>query len=162
MLGAQLEDLGGLADRLRATSADINTVQGEATRVSDTVVTSVRDAAHAALTQISGAMDRLRVAVAASTQQSEATNWTGANREVFVGANADFDAAMAQAEGATNDTFQRFEAAIESMAAGLEEYAAVLDRSLTDAQTSTTSMAAAVDAQRVNLETVMNTGLTVS
>ena len=68
---------------------------------------------------------------------------------------------MVRAETSTKDTFQQFQKAINDMAQSLDGYAQELAKALTSARTSTDSMGRAVEAQRANLDTVMNTGLTV-
>ncbi len=159
MLGAQLDDLDGLAQRLRITAGDIGTAQGDARTTTTTVVGSVRESAGAARMTIETAMQTLLASVAGSARTAEAANWTGQNQAAFLGHHADFSAAMDRAGAATNDAFGRFADAIEQMSAALEEYEVSLAASLTDATASAESMAGAVDAQRANLDLVMNTGL---
>jgi len=161
MLGAQLEDLTSLAAQLNRTGGSITECQSSATGTTNEVVGAVRQAAEAALAAITNHMESLRAAVAAANAASGSAEWTGANAERFRSAYADFDASMVRAETSTKETFSQFQKAIGDMAQSLDGYAQELSRSLTSARASTDSMARAVEAQRTNLDTVMNTGLTV-
>jgi len=159
MLGAQLADLSGLSQRLTVTGSEIGTCQTNATTATNTVVDTVRQAATAALARIEGEMQSLRAAVTAAHSQATAAVWTGVNAETFRTAYAEFDQAMQQGEQATSETFRSFQANIDAMATELAEYSTRFAASMTDAQSSTHSMATAVEQQRANLDQVMNTGM---
>lgn len=161
MLGAQLEDLTSLAAQLNRTGGSITECQSSSTGTTNNVVSTVRQAADAALSAITNQMDGLRAAVAAANAASGSAEWTGANSERFRSAYADFDSSMVRAETSTKDTFQQFQRAIGEMSQSLDSYAQELAKALTSARNSTDSMARAVEAQRANLDAVMNTGLTV-
>lgn len=161
MLGAQLEDLTSLAGQLNRTGGAITECQTSSTGTTNDVVTTVRQAADAALSAITAQMESLRSAVAAANAASGSAEWTGANAERFRTAYGDFDASMVKAETSTKDTFQQFQKAISDMAQSLDGYSQELAKALTSARSSTDSMARAVEAQRTNLDTVMNTGLSV-
>lgn len=159
VLGAQLDDLTGLAGQLTTTEGEIGGVATDSTSTTTNVVGDVTNAANAALTRITSLMDELRRTVDTAARNADAAAWTGANRDRFISGYADFNAAVAQAEAVTRDTFANFDAAIASMAGELEQYQASLTGALSDAQASTNSMARAVEAQRDNLDSVMNSGL---
>lgn len=161
MLGAQLGDLESLSSQLRSTMSEIGAVQGESMATSNTVVSSVREAATRAQGEILAAMERLRASVETSATQANAAAWTGANRDSFVSSYGEFQSAMTAAEAATEDAYQQFTTQIDAMAASLEDYTAQLQSSLTQAEASTESMSGAVDAQRTNLDQVMNTGMSI-
>jgi len=161
MLGAQLADLSGLTQRLTATGHEISTCQSNAASATNTVVDTVRRAAADALGRIEAEMQSLRAAVTAAHSQATAAVWTGINAETFRTAYAEFDQAMHQAELATSDTFRSFQANIDTMATELAEYSTRFAASMADAETSTHSMATAVEQQRANLDQVMNTGMAV-
>lgn len=162
MLGAQLDDLDALALRLRTTASEIGDVHSTASGTSGRVVTEVRTSASDALRNITTSMEKLRSAVTASAARADATAWSGLNHDRFLDAHRDFDAAMLRAEEATTSAFGDFNAAIEQMAAGIEEYSNSLAVSLDHAGAASTSMANAVDQQRANLDQVMNQGLGVA
>ncbi len=159
MLGAQLDDLDALGQRLRTTAGEIGDVRSAASATAGRVVGEVRAAAEGARRDIGQAMAALRSAVSASATAADATAWSGANPDRFLDAHRDFDGAMASAEEATTSAFTEFGAAIDRMAAGLEEYATRLATSLDQANEASASMAAAVEQQRMNLDQVMNQGL---
>jgi hypothetical protein len=159
MLGAQLDDLDALGQRLRTTAGEIGDVRSAASATAGRVVGEVRAAAEGARRDIGQAMAALRSAVSASATAADATAWSGANHDRFLDAHRDFDGAMASAEEATTSAFTEFGAAIDRMAAGLEEYATRLATSLDQANEASASMAAAVEQQRMNLDQVMNQGL---
>lgn len=159
LLGAQLEDLTSLSTQLTTTEGSIGTVQTSTTSETTTVVEGVRTAASTALAQITTLMGELRTAVEAASTNADGANWTGANRETFIGAYGDFNTAMSTAEVATSDTFANFDTSINTMSSELEEFQSTFSLALTDAQSSVSSMATAVNAQRDNLDQVMNTGM---
>lgn len=159
MLGAQLDDLAGLASRLRTTAGDIGDVQQRSTAATLRVVEEVRSAAAAAVNEVSQTMASLRTSVAASAAAAGSTTWSGLNRDRFLDAHQDFDRAMASAEDATTAAFADFGTAIEQMAAGIEAYNNGLSASLSQAGDASDSMATAVEQQRLNLDQVMNQGL---
>lgn len=161
MLGAQLEDLSGLSAQITKTQGDIGTSQSNSLAATNNVVESVRTAAQAALTQITGELSALRASVDAAQGSADGAVWTGANSELFRGAYRDFNSAMAQAEAATNETFSEFNTAIDQMSASLSDYVNQFSASLTAAQESTGSMSTAVEGQRANLDATMNTGMSL-
>ncbi len=159
MLGAQLDDLDGLAQRLRRTGDEIDAVRIEAQGTTTTVVEAVRGSIDRARGAIDVAMMDLIRSVGASAETAQATQWTGRNQEVFLGHHLDFQVAMDRAGSATTDAFAQFGQAVEQMAQALVDYDSSLAAALTDAAASSTSMAMAVDAQRQNLDQVMNAGI---
>jgi hypothetical protein len=162
MLGAQLEDLSGLSQRLTVTSGDINATKTDSTTSTTNVVESVRTAASNALQQIEAQMEALRLTVTTAHNQAQSAVWTGINAETFRNAYAEFDSSMQQAEQATRETFSSFQRSIDTMAGELSDYSTRFAASMGEAETSTCSMATAVEQQRANLDQVMNTGLTAA
>jgi hypothetical protein len=162
MLGAQLDDLDALAGQLDRTAAAITDCQSRSTTDTNQVVDSVRTATTTALQRITAQMDTLRESVRAAGHSAGAAQWTGANAERFRSAYQQFDTSMQQAEATTKETFADFHRAIDRMAAALADYAGQLAGALTNAQSSTHAMSSAVQAQRTNLDSVMNTGLSVA
>lgn len=159
MLGAQLDDLDALAQRLRLTGNDIGAVRTDAQMTTTTVVDAVRGSIDQARSAIDVAMADLLRSVGASAESAQATRWTGRNQEVFLGHHLDFQVAMDRAGTATTDAFAQFGQAVEQMAQALVDYDASLATALADAAGSAASMAQAVDAQRNNLDQVMNVGM---
>jgi len=161
VLGAQTEELVSLATRLGATSGDISAVDAETQGVANAVIDQSEAAFSSAVSGITTAMDTMRGTVDAARAQLDGTTWTGANRAVFDGAYGDFSAAMVNLETVTNDAYLQFDAQMKQLNGFIREFQQQVSVSLSDAQASTTSMQTAVDAQRDNLETVMNTGLAI-
>ena len=159
MLGAQLDDLDGLAQRLRLTGGEIGDVRADAQLTTTTVVEAVRGSVQEARTRIDAVMIDLLRSVGASADVAAATAWTGRNQEAFVGHHAEFRAAMDQASAATTDAFAQFGLAVEQMAGALVDYDVSLAAALADAAASSQAMATAVEAQRDNLDQVMNSGM---
>ena len=162
MLGAQLDDLSALAGQLDRTGGAIADCQTRSTTGTNEVVDSVRTAATTALQRITAQMDALRETVRAASTSSTSAQWTGGNAERFRAAYQQFDASMQQAETTTKETFADFHRAIDQMASSLSDYAQQLANSFVNAQSSTQTMSSAVQAQRANLDMVMNTGLSVA
>ena len=161
ILGATTEDLVGLAARLGTTTADIGAVERDTQGIATTVVDEMHVSFSTAVTGITNATNVLRGSVDGARAQLDRTTWTGTNRAVFDGAYADFTAAMAGLEAAITDAYGQFDAQMKQVAGLIEEFQAQVSASMQDAQASTTSMQQAVEAQRENLEMVMNTGLSV-
>jgi uncharacterized protein YukE len=161
MLGAQLEDLSGLSTQLTSTSSEITAVDAAATSSTTQVVDGVRQASNAAKLAIDAHMQTLRETIMNANSRLTATQWTGQNQMTFTSAYEQFNSAMVTAENAAKDTFASFERSITTMSTELEEFVTRFNASMADASASTTSMASAVDAQRDNLDQVMNTGMSV-
>lgn len=159
ILGAQLDDLIHLSQRLTTTAGDVGGSRDGAIRTTTQVVSGVQDASQIALEQIMTHMDQLGQSVAASVAQAGSTNWTGDNAERFREGSAAFQTAMQAAQNATTDTFSQFRATIASLSETLDAYAASLGAQLSDAEQSVHQMSAAVERQRSNLDSVMNAGL---
>ena len=162
MFGARLEDLSALADQLRATTIDIEDGSDDAVRITSDVIQAVSDAADAARDQITQAVQAISSAVTAAARQAEGTEWVGANRDRFVEAAANFDGAIGDAQVATVEMFGDFRVKIGELSAQLDSYVTDFGRAMGEAREHSTSMATAVDAQRNNLEAVMNEGLSVA
>ena len=161
MLGAQLDELDGLRDRLRVTTTAIEDAGVDARRLTDQVVEACRTAAGVAFDAVGASMGQLSGAVGDAVALAGSTSWTGANRDRFLDDTNRFHAAMADVERAATDAFEAYRANVEQLAASLEEFQARLAVAMADAATSTEGMATAVEAQRTNLDAVMNQGLGV-
>ncbi len=161
MLGATPAELIELSSRLGVTTTEINHVSGDTQGIAARVVDEMHGTFATAVSSITSAMDALRGTVDASRGQLETTTWTGANRAVFDGAYTDFTGAMGQLELAVTDAYAEFDAQMQQLSTVIEGFQGQVASSLDQAQTSTTSMAQAVDAQRDNLEVAMNSGISV-
>jgi hypothetical protein len=159
MLGAQLDDLSDLSVTLTTTGGDVLTAQASATSTTTNVVSEVRSSAQSALAAIRSHLDALLTSVQTSGARAEATAWTGANRDRFTAAYGDFQQAMQAARQSTEAVFAEFQAAVDTMTASLEDYDRQFSSAMGQAEGSVRSMSAAVDAQRTNLDSVMNTGM---
>ncbi len=161
MLGAQLDDLFRLSQRLTSTAGDVGESRNGAIRTTAQVVSGVQDAAQAALDQIMAHMDQLGQGVAASVTEAGTVTWTGTNADRFRDASQQFQASMLVAQRTTTDTFAQFRQTIGLLSETLDAYATQLGAALTDAESSTHQMSQAVHQQAVNLDQVMNTGVSL-
>lgn len=159
MLGAETGGLSALASRLGATTNDIGTCQTECQNIQVTVCGAMEDAFSAAMNSLAvtrGSLDR--TVHDAATQLAD-TRWTGANRSSFDGAYNEFMVAMSGLNQAIDSAYGQFQANMQQMNALMHTFQTDVATSMGQAQESTTSMQQAVTAQQVNLESVMNTGL---
>jgi len=161
VLGAQTGELVELAAQLGTTTGDIGAVHADTRTVADTVTQEMEGSFTKAITGITTAMDALRGSVESAKGRLDGTTWTGSNRETFTGAYENFGGAMNNLEGAVNDAYSQFDGQMKQVAGLIAEFQVQVGTSMEQAQDSTTSMQEAVNAQRENLESVMNTGLTV-
>jgi len=161
LLGADLGSLTDLSAQLQSTTSGIGEVQASSDGVAQRVVDEMRAAFAGALSGISSDMAALESTVGQARSQTAQTQWTGSNRHEFERATGEFGAAMQSISAATDAAYVDFNAAMEQIAATINEYQAMLRTSLGQAQDSTTSMNQAVVNQREVLDQVMNTGLTV-
>ncbi len=162
ILGAQLDDLSRLSQRLTTTATDVGGSRDGAIRTTAQVVAGVQEAAQAALEQIMTHMDHLGQSVSASVAEAGSTNWTGANADRFRDGASSFQSSMQAAQNTTTDTFGQFRATIGSLSETLDGFAANLGAQLNDAEQAVQQMSQAVEHQRSNLDSVMNTGLSFS
>ncbi len=160
-LGATLDDLQALADQLRATSSDIGEVSTTTQTQIKAIVEQLRTSGTQAVTTARNQMEALRASVTAAQSRADGADWTGHNAEVFRHAYQDFNQSMTKAEQATNGYFEEFNTLLDKLGGDTETYVGEFTTSMSSAQTSTDSMATAVDAQHQNLDQVMNTGMSV-
>ncbi len=161
MLGAQLEELEGLRDRLLTTMTAIDDANAEARRLTDDVVDACRTAATTAFSAIGSSMGELSGSVGDAVALAGSTNWTGANRNRFVDEAGRFQGAIGDVERAATDAFEAYRTNTEQLAQSLEDFQGRLAAAMADATASTDGMAKAVESQRANLDAVMNQGLGV-
>lgn len=159
MLGAHLDDLDALRDQLTRTASAVGDANTESTQHTTTAVEACRQAATTAFGAIGSTMDLLSGSVGDAAATAGATSWTGANRDRFVDETDRFAAAMRDIDVATRDAFEDYQASVTQLAEALEDFQRRLATSLGQAMESTEGMAAAVEAQRTNLDSVMNQGL---
>jgi ABC-type transporter Mla subunit MlaD len=159
ILGASLEDLEQLSSQLHTTGSSIERVAGDTSAAVNGVVAQLRDAGSRAVASAGEHMEALRAAVDQAQARADGASWIGRNAEVFRDAHRDFGAAMARADEATRAYFDELRRVLEQLGADTEQYLGELTASLRNAHASTESMARAVDAQRDNLDQVMNTGM---
>ena len=159
ILGAHLDDLDRLAAQLRRTAGEIADVHARANSATSAVATEIRSAVSAGTVDIGDAMATLRASVAASTSTADGVSWSGLNRDRFLDAHREFDAAMSRAESTTSAAFTDFGSSVEQLTGAIEHYISTLGGSLANAADAADSMAVAVEQQRTNLDQVMNQGL---
>lgn len=161
VLGAQTGELVELASQLGSTTGDIEAVNADTRTVSTTVTSEMQDSFGRALTGITNAMKMLTDSVTAANGRLDGTTWTGSNRETFNGAYVNFGSAMGSLDSAVNQAYAEFDGQMKQISGFIDEFQVEVDAAMQQAKESTTSMQTAVNAQRENLESVMNTGLTV-
>jgi len=159
MLGAQLDDLVALSQQLTTMSGDVAASRDDAVATTSHVIADVTQATATALQQITAHMERLDTSVTTAVARAEATQWTGANADRFREGAHDFQASMSTGRATTTEAFSSFQHSVATMTETLEEFVTGFSAALTDAASSATDMSAAVEAQRANLDSVMNSGL---
>jgi biotin operon repressor len=160
-LGATLEDLESLSTQLTTTTGDIGDVRDQTRTAITEVIDRLRQAGLEAVNTARQQMQALRTTVETAQSRADGADWTGHNAEVFRSAYQEFNSAIGQAETATTGYFDEFNSLLDRLGVDTEDYVGQLGTSLTNAQSSTESMSHAVDAQRQNLDQVMNTGFSV-
>jgi len=159
MLGASVDQLDALTSRLGTTAADIGTSSADTHTISNQVIDECQVAFRTAVSSITSSMEQMRASVEGAQAQLEASDWTGANRAFFDGAYGEFTTAMFALETTVNGAYSDFDAQMHALGGVMTDFQTQLAANLTDAQTSTTSMQQAVESQKSNLMTVMNTGM---
>ena len=159
MLGASVDQLDSLTTGLGATATDIGAVSSDTHAISSQVIDECRSAFSNAVSAITNSMTQLSDSVKAAEARLGESDWTGANRVFFDGAYGDFTTAMHALETTVNNAYGDFNAQMEALGGVITDFQTQLATNLTDAQTSTTSMQQAVESQKTNLMTVMNSGM---
>jgi hypothetical protein len=162
MLGAQLDDLQSLSAQLHVMSGDVTTTRDGSVATTSQVIGEVAQATATALQQITTQMEQLQTSVQGSVARAEATQWTGANADRFRQGASDFQSSLAAGQAATRDAFTSFQSSAAMMSDTLQEFVTGFSAALTDASASASDMATAVEAQRANLDSVMNLGLSIN
>lgn len=159
-LGATLEDLLSLKGRLDTSATEIG-VNNDNTRQTTTgTVSTFNDQSATTRSQIEGFMAALRADVGQVASEAMSTDWTGTNREGFVGNYDTFQSEMTNAANATDEYFGELAQVVAEMMTQLEEYQTTLSAALAAAQEASQSMGVAVQGQHDNLDAAMNTGMT--
>jgi len=161
MLGAQLDDLHALSSQLTTMGADVAAGRDDALTTTTTMITDVSEATAAALQQITVHMERLEVSVRSAVARAEATQWTGANADRFRQGANDFQSSLLTGQTTAREAFTSFQQSASLMSETLQEFVAGFSVALTHAATAANDMSAAVEAQRANLDGVMNLGLSI-
>lgn len=162
MLGAQLDDLQGLSAQLHVMGGDVATTRDGSVTTTTQVIDQVTQATATALQQITTHMEQLQASVHAAVTRAETTQWTGANADRFRQGAAEFQTSLAAGQATTQEAFASFQSSAAMMSDTLQEFVTGFSAALTDASASATDMATAVEAQRANLDSVMNLGLSIS
>lgn len=162
MLGAQLDDLQGLSAQLQVMGADVATTRDGSVATTTQVIGEVTQATTTALQQITTHMEQLQTSVQTAVARAESTQWTGANADRFRQGANDFQASLVAGQATTRDAFTSFQSSAAMMSDTLQEFVTGFSAALTDASASASDMATAVEAQRSNLDSVMNLGLSVA
>lgn len=162
MLGAQLDDLQGLSAQLQVMGGDVATTRDGSVATTSQVIGEVAQATATALQQITTHMEQLQTSVQSAVARAEATQWTGANADRFRQGAIDFQGSLAAGQATTREAFASFQSSSAMMSDTLQEFVTGFSAALTDASASATDMSAAVEAQRSNLDSVMNLGLSLS
>jgi len=162
MLGAQLDDLQALSGQLTTMGDDVAASRDDALATTTNVIAEVSQATATALQQISAHMERLEASVRAAVARADATQWTGANADRFRQGASDFQSSLITGQTATQEAFTSFQQSTSLMSDTLSEFVAGFSTALTQASSSANDMSSAVEAQRANLDSVTNLGLTIS
>ena len=162
MLGAQLDDLQALSSQLTTMGDDVAASRDDALATTTNVIAEVSQATTTALQQISAHMERLEASVRGAMARADATQWTGANADRFRQGASDFQSSLIVGQTATQEAFTSFQQSTSLMGDTLSEFVAGFSTALTQASSSANDMSSAVEAQRANLDSVMNLGLTIS
>ncbi len=161
MLGAQLDDLQSLSAQLTLMGTDVAACRDDSVITASQVITDVTQATALALQQINAHMARLEGSVHAAVGHAEATQWTGANADRFRQGASDFQASMGSGQATTREAFASFQQSAAMMTETLQDFVTGFSAALTEASASAGDMSAAVEAQRANLDSVMNLGLSI-
>jgi len=158
-LGATLEDLDRLATRLNTSAGAMATENGNVVNTTNAAVADLNTGSTTAMNNINTFMGNLEADVLAVVGEATSTDWTGQNREAFVGNYEQFKTQMDLASGATAEYYGTLQSTIAGMMEELRAYQQQFSTALSAAQTASESMATAVNGQRQNLSDAMNTGM---
>lgn len=161
MLGADLDSMGALGADIDSTATEIVDVGADARSVAERVTAEITEAFTGAVTQITDRTNAMSDRVAQARSTAESTEWTGANRDIFVGAAGDFSASCTQIALDAASVLQEFDRQVALIAANVLEFQGALQINLDQATASAESMSAAVAAQASSLDQTMNTGMQV-
>ena len=158
MLGAQLGDLDDLSGRLTTMGGDVAATRDDALATTTRLIGDVGQATELALQQITTAMERLDASVQTAVSRAESSHWTGANADRFRQAAGEFQGSLLAGQTATREAFTSFKQSTSLMSETLQDFVTGFSGALSDASSAAGDMAIAVNAQRDNLDQVMNQG----
>jgi len=131
------------------------------------VVSSTNDAVARLQDHISSAQNEVVSSVQAVSQESRTVMsglsgiaWTGANRTQVEEVGSELDARVTETTARIQELFETFRAELGRLGGELSEVAGQFNVVASSAGESAASLAQAMDAQAVQLDEVMNTGIT--
>jgi len=156
MLGADLDGLTALSQRLDAMSVAVDERQNEAAAIATDVVAELDAAIVRATTRINDGVAALEGEIASSQSQTDSTNWTGGNRLTFEGNQVDFSASLTTTLNEVKNAYTSFDVGLKLLSGQIEDLRGAFTANLLSAAETTDAMSRSVMDQRDVLDRAMN------
>jgi hypothetical protein len=160
ILGGDIGQIQEQAGAYRVLGENLSACGGNVVTTTDGAVAGLQEhlasaqvAVTAALTDVSGESQRVM-------GQFGGINWTGANRAQVEAVGLELDRQVNDTTARVQEIFEAFRADLGRLGGELTEVAAHFGTAATSAGESAHSISLAMDAQAVQLDEVMNTGIT--
>jgi hypothetical protein len=161
-----VEMLGGDVSQIRDGAIAYRTLGNHLVHVGGEVVSTTEGAVSGLLDQITSARTTLVSSVQGLSDESRSVMgsfggivWTGANRAQVEQVGAELDARVGETTARIQELFDTFRVELDRLGGELSEVATQFNAVTTAAGESANSLADAMDAQAVQLDEVMNTGV---
>lgn len=161
MLGASLDSMTALSLDITQTGDEIVQVSADAQSIADRVSSEITATFSAAVAEITDRTSALSERVAQAQATAENTEWTGANRDTFVGAADTFAASCREIALDAAEVLSEFDRQVAVIANAVMDFQSALQGNLALAADSAQSMVGAVDQQSQALDQTMNAGMQV-
>jgi len=159
MLGADLESLTALSQRLDVMSTVVSERRTEAMAISTDVVAELDAAITRATSRGEDGLAALRSEIAAADSQTQSTEWTGGNQITFAGNQADFNLSLTGTLSDVEEAYSSFNAGLVTLSGQIDQLRESFSLNLTNAEDATRAMSNAVVTQRDALDSVMNSAV---
>lgn len=160
MLGGDVAQIQEHAAAYRVLSDNLVATGGNVVTTTDDAVTGLQEQISAAQTAVESALQAVSQESRSVTSSFGGLQWTGANRVQAEEVGVELDARVAETTVRVQELFETFRADLGRLGAELSDVATQFNTVAVAAGESAASLGQAMEAQAVQLDEVMNTGIT--
>jgi len=159
MLGADLESLTALSERLNVMSTVLIEGSDDAARIATDVASDLDAAITSATARVDSGLAVLKSEISSAYSQTQSTAWNGGNQAAFLGKHEEFNTSLEGTLVQVEEAYGSFKAGLDALTVQIGELQTSFTTNLTNAEQATQAMSSAVLSQRDALDSVMNSAV---